>query len=433
MTAAPGVAVVIMAKEPVPGRTKTRLCPPLDPRDSAALYEAMLRDRCQQVAALAGVVPGIAFANLGERPPPEQLVPSGFRVVPQPPGDLGAGLEAAAAHFLDAGMPVVLVDSDSPTLPQVFLQEAVARLARGDGSDLVLGPAEDGGYHFIGLGRLEPALFRGMPWSTSEVVPETLRRAEAAGLVVHCLPAWWDVDLPEDFERLRRSLFQAHWPRHTAAFLRAYRAVPLAPAAAALDPAPCAPAADANELWATPWTRLSSRSVYSTPWISIREDQVRTPAGTPGLYSVVECGHCVGALPFIDDDTVLLVRQFRYIAGRVTWEMPTGGVHAGERPEDAMRRELAEEARVHAGRLEYLGAYHTSKSSMEETAHLYVARDVTPVGGEPRADDTEFIRAEPVPWRTALEKVLSGEIVDGMTIIAVLRVALARQQVGYRP
>jgi len=280
----------------------------------------------------------------------------------------------------------------------------------------VLGPAEDGGYYLIGLGRRAPELFADMPWSTDGVVPETLRRAERLGLDTHLLPQWWDVDTPEDFARLRSSVLDAWWPRQTALWLRDrhLRSLPRAEASAAEE-----------SLWSAPWRGVSRRSVYATPWLAIREDHVRLPDGGLTTYSVVDCGECVGVLPFVDDDTVILVGQYRYVAGRATWEMPTGGVHRGETPEQAIRRELAEEAKVSAGRLDYLGAYHTSKSVMNETAHLYVARDLSPA--DAASDDTEFIRIEPFPFDRVYEMVLSGEIVDSMTIIAVLRAALARR------
>jgi ADP-ribose pyrophosphatase len=75
---------------------------------------------------------------------------------------------------------------------------------------------------------------------------------------------------------------------------------------------------------------------------------------------------------------VLLIRQYRYVGRRVTWEMPTGGVHAGEWLEAAAQRELAEEIGHRAGRLSPLGTYHTSKSVIDETAHLYLAEGLTP-------------------------------------------------------
>ena len=93
-----------------------------------------------------------------------------------------------------------------------------------------------------------------------------------------------------------------------------------------------------------PWKRLSSRSVYQNRWLSLREDQVELPDGRTTIYGVVTCGDCVGILPFVDRDRVLLVRQYRYVAGRTTWEMPTGGMRSGESLEQAAQRELQEEA-----------------------------------------------------------------------------------------
>lgn len=93
------------------------------------------------------------------------------------------------------------------------------------------------------------------------------------------------------------------------------------------------------------------------------------PSGRTTVYGVVSTGSCVGVLPFLDPDTVVLVRQYRYVAGRHTWEMPTGGVAPGEPIEDAAQRELAEESGYRAGRSEPVCVYHTSKSVMDETAH----------------------------------------------------------------
>jgi ADP-ribose pyrophosphatase len=136
---------------------------------------------------------------------------------------------------------------------------------------------------------------------------------------------------------------------------------------------------------------------------------------------VVSCGHCVGLLPFVDPDTVLLVRQYRYVAGRPTWEMPTGGVHAGETLEQAAQRELAEETGHRAHQLVRVSTYHTSKSVVDETAHLFLA------DGRHRADtipdETEFIDVRAFPFDTVLRMVLDGEIVDSMTIVAVLLAA----------
>ena len=170
------------------------------------------------------------------------------------------------------------------------------------------------------------------------------------------------------------------------------------------------------------WTRLSSREIYKNPWTHLREDVVRLPDGRTTLYGVVTFGECVGTLPLDEQGRALLVRQYRYVQDAVTWEMPTGGVKAGESPEDAARRELREEGGLHAGRLTHLSTYHTSKSVVRETAHLYLAEDLTLAEAVPR-DDTEFIATAWKPFPEVLQKVLSGEIVDSMTVIAVLTAA----------
>jgi ADP-ribose pyrophosphatase len=175
-----------------------------------------------------------------------------------------------------------------------------------------------------------------------------------------------------------------------------------------------------------PWKRLSSTSIYQNRWLSLREDQVQLPDGGKTIYGVVTCGDCVGILPFVDDSRVLLVRQYRYVAGRTTWEMPTGGVRPGESLEAAAQRELQEEAGYAAGRLRKIVAYHTSKSILDETAHLFLAEQLQRVQGDP-GDDTKFIHAEVFPFRTVLRMVMDGEILDGMTIIAALQVARLRR------
>ena len=173
-----------------------------------------------------------------------------------------------------------------------------------------------------------------------------------------------------------------------------------------------------------PWKTLSNREVYRNKWLSLREDQVELPDGQRSIYGVVTCGDCVGVLPFVDPTTVLLIKQYRYVAKRLTWEMPTGGVHQGETIEDAAQRELGEEVAYRAERLTWLSTYHTSKSVMDETAHLFLGEELVKLELDP--DETEFIEVRPFPFKRVLQMVLSGEIMDSMTIIAVLHVARSR-------
>ena len=177
-----------------------------------------------------------------------------------------------------------------------------------------------------------------------------------------------------------------------------------------------------SSLTRTPWRQLTSRRIYTNKWMAVREDQVRLPDGRETIYGVVDCGNCVGVLPFVDGAHVLLVGQYRYVAERFTWEMPTGGVRPGESLEAAAQRELAEEAGRRAGRLTWISTYHTSKSVMNETAHLYLGEALAPAAHPP--DDTEFIERRIFPFGEVLEMVRRAEITDSMTVIAVLHAAL---------
>jgi ADP-ribose pyrophosphatase len=124
---------------------------------------------------------------------------------------------------------------------------------------------------------------------------------------------------------------------------------------------------------------------------------------------------------------VLLVRQYRYVQRENhRWEIPTGGVHAGEGVEQAAQRELAEEAGYHAGRLTHLCSYYTSKSVCDETAHLYAGEDLVPAGAVP--DDTEFLERRIFPFDEALQMALTGAIMDSMSVLALLLAARAREQ-----
>jgi len=175
------------------------------------------------------------------------------------------------------------------------------------------------------------------------------------------------------------------------------------------------------------WRRRGDgREVFRSPFLVLHEHEVITPDGRDATYGVVHCGDCVGVLPFVDDDRVLMVRQHRFIAGRWTWEMPTGGVHPGESLEQAAQRELAEEAGYRAGRLQHISTYHTSKSSIDETAHLFIGADLVPAEATP--DDTELIERRSMPFAEVLRMVLDGTITDSMTVIAVLSAARRREE-----
>ncbi len=157
----------------------------------------------------------------------------------------------------------------------------------------------------------------------------------------------------------------------------------------------------------------------------LREDIAELPDGRTTIYGVVTFGECVGVLPFVDDEHVVLVRQYRYVFGENhRWEMPTGGKHPDEAPETAALRELQEEVGYTAGRLEWVSSYYPSKSVCDETAHLFLGYDLTQSSLPP--DETEFFERAIFPFAEVLEMVKRSDIRDSMTVIAVLHAARLR-------
>ena len=200
--------LLVFARLPEPGRTKTRLAPLLGPHGAAQLYRAFLDD----TIAVARRVGGVDLELWVE---PREGADRWFAerhgdlmLRYQPDGDLGARLEAAFADaFADGADRAIALGSDHPTLPASYLARGFSTLRV---LDLVLGPSPDGGYYAIGLHRRAwsraPALFRGVPWSTSRVLRHTRECATGLGLSRVELPEWYDVDEPEVLERLSGDL-----------------------------------------------------------------------------------------------------------------------------------------------------------------------------------------------------------------------------------
>ena len=218
-------AVAIMAKAPQPGQVKTRLCPPLSHSDAAQLYQCFLRDKIAQVNVLPMVAPVVAYTPDESKSTFQDLTPPHFRLLPQRGDDLGARILFTFEQLFRQGYTqVIVIDSDTPTLPTAYLEQALSLIATRQ-NDVVLGPTEDGGYYLIGLRQAHAKLFERMPWSTSQVFPETRRRSEQAGLTVACTESWYDVDTPEDLVRLMASLdhIQDGLAQRTRQFLRGFR------------------------------------------------------------------------------------------------------------------------------------------------------------------------------------------------------------------
>jgi 8-oxo-dGTP pyrophosphatase MutT (NUDIX family) len=154
----------------------------------------------------------------------------------------------------------------------------------------------------------------------------------------------------------------------------------------------------------------------------VREDQVITPTGSPGIYGVVECRIATGIVALTDDLHVYLVGQYRYPTETYSWEIPEGGAHDGEAALVAAKRELREEAGLTATDWQPLGGeIHLSNCFTSERGYLFVARGLSQGAAQP--DDTEALEIRTVPFLDSVKMVETGEIVDSLTIIAILRTA----------
>jgi rSAM/selenodomain-associated transferase 1 len=190
------ITLSILAKAPQPGLAKTRLAAALGEQGAAELAVRLIV-RTIATATAAAIGPVVLWTAPDEHHPLFQALreTSGVTLARQPEGDLGARMLASLARA-----PALVIGTDCPTLEPAHLRAAADALR--DGVDVVVIPAEDGGYALIGAHRPEPALFDDMSWSTPVVMAETRRRMMRLGLSWREPARLWDVDVPEDLKRL---------------------------------------------------------------------------------------------------------------------------------------------------------------------------------------------------------------------------------------
>ena len=202
-------ALAVMAKAPQAGQVKTRLSPPLDSHQAAALNIAFLRDTIECLKQAQAVVPAhvvISYAPVGAETNFAGIVPEDVALIPQRGGGFGERLYNTAEDLFAAGFSAVcLIDSDSPTVPVRAYVKAVQRLL-ADEDCAVMGPCDDGGYYVLGLNALHPQLFENIGWSTEVVAEQTRRKAQAIDLPLYSLPRWFDVDDRQTLTRLYEEL-----------------------------------------------------------------------------------------------------------------------------------------------------------------------------------------------------------------------------------
>ncbi len=193
----PTAAIAIVCKVPIPGRSKTRLIPHLGAERAADLSRAFLTDLAATIERVGERVGARGYAvcsPAGAAVELARVLPASFGSAVHTDANLGAVLDAATADLLGRGHDcAVLVNGDSPTLPEAVLEGAVSALRR-PGERAVFGPALDGGYTLVGLKRRAPEIFADIAWSTPAVMEQSRERAGAIGLAVEELAPWYDVD-----------------------------------------------------------------------------------------------------------------------------------------------------------------------------------------------------------------------------------------------
>ena len=196
--------ITVMAKQPLVGKTKTRLYPTLPLQETANLYQALLLDTLDLAARQSWADLAVAIT------PPEahsyfvSITPPGTILLPVEGQDIGECLALVIEMLLGMGYRKVLaLNSDGPSLPPEYLEQAAAYLEH---AEVVLGPGEDGGYYLVGMSRLHAGIFQGIAWSTGQVFSQTLERAAELGLRTALTPPWYDVDTPADLLHLQKEM-----------------------------------------------------------------------------------------------------------------------------------------------------------------------------------------------------------------------------------
>ncbi len=194
-------ALIIFAKQPLPGAVKTRLADSLTPQGAAELYACMLQDTLTMAQTLAGVKLFIFFQDDPGAAGYFATAAAGIPAAPQQGGNLGERMSRAFAEIFSCGFrEVAIIGSDSPDLPAEYVYEAFTRLGY-EHTDVVFGPSADGGYYLLALKRVRDELFTDIPWSSAAVLAMSAAKAMDSGLGIGMLPLWYDLDSPADLER----------------------------------------------------------------------------------------------------------------------------------------------------------------------------------------------------------------------------------------
>lgn len=167
-----------------------------------------------------------------------------------------------------------------------------------------------------------------------------------------------------------------------------------------------------------PFKTLTSQTVWSCPWYSVRQDQIILPNGQTGVYNVIEKAAAVWIIPVTTDGQIALIYTYRYTVDEWGWEIPAGSVKPGQTLQEAATAELGEEVGGAAASWHYLHRFHVANGICNEAGHIFLATGVTL--SHPDHEPAEVIQVHTKPIAAVLEMARSGQISDGPSALALL-------------
>ncbi|MBI5234599.1 MAG: TIGR04282 family arsenosugar biosynthesis glycosyltransferase [Deltaproteobacteria bacterium] len=191
-------AIAVMAKAPTAGRVKTRLCPFLTEDEAAGFYRALLLDTFDLLKKIPDADVIVAYTPMHAKKEFLGTAPFGAMPLAQAGKTLGERLFNVFACLFEKGYKkAAVIGSDSPDLPSEYIVEAFSALKDGE-KKVVLGPAHDGGYYLIAMGRPVPLVFEDIPWGTEKVLNKTMERLKEADVPLSLISPWHDIDMVSD-------------------------------------------------------------------------------------------------------------------------------------------------------------------------------------------------------------------------------------------